>query len=517
VRIRVSYQGNVSVFETTAPQVMVGRSQEGDPVDLDLTPDQAVSRPHARISTEGSQYWIEDLNSMQGTQVSGTEIRGRGRWRLGVGETVRIGRTTLVVELLSALRASTLPPEHIGDIQATLDATQPALLRPDATADMQNRLKLLYDLPLEFALDPQLDTVLQKILERVVQIVPGAARGALLIKDQTTGDLLLRAHVPKGNPAVSLKLARRAMEERQAFTWNQGQENSSPSILQQNIASAMYAPLLWKGSTLGVVCVDNCKACAAFEAGDLQLMAAVGQHAAMAVTVHHIQEEQRQNAVLLSRLLTNFSPNIRTRLLEKARHGNLRLGGEKSEVTILFSDIRGFTGLCAGMEPEDAVDMLNSYIPALIEPIFKNDGTIDKFVGDAILAVFGSPEVDVQQHEKAVQAAVGMQAAIEELNRSRQARGELTCGIGVGLHCGKVLHGFIGSVERMEFTVIGDAVNRTARYCAAAEAGEVLISPELHRRVWGLIQAEPKTIPTKHEGNFEAYRINGLKPPSGLK
>lgn len=79
MRIRVSYQGNVSVFETNAKQVTVGRSKDGVPVDLDLTPDQAVSRPHARISIDGSQCWIEDLNSTQGTRVSGTEIRGSSR------------------------------------------------------------------------------------------------------------------------------------------------------------------------------------------------------------------------------------------------------------------------------------------------------------------------------------------------------------------------------------------------------------------------------------------------------
>jgi adenylate cyclase len=510
MRIRVCYQDNVRIFETDAQQVMIGRAQQGVPVDLDLTPDQAVSRPHARISIDGSQYWIEDLNSTQGTRVSGTEIRGRGRWRLGLGDQVRVGRTTLVVERAPALPEDPPVTEPTGAIEETLDATRPALIPADATADMANRLKLLYDLPLEFAREVQLDSVLQKIVERVVEIVPGAARGALLVKDPTTGDLLLRAHVPQGNPAVSLNLAQRAMEKREAFTWNQGEEEPSASIRLQDTASAMYAPLVWKGNTLGVVCVDNCRACAPFDPGDLKLMAAVAQHAAMAVAVQYVQEDLRQNAVLLSRLLTNFSPKIRTRLLEKARHGQLRLGGEKSEVTILFSDIRDFTRLSAGMEAEDIADMLNSYFPALVEPIFKNDGSIDKFVGDAILAVFGSPEADVQQHEKAVRAAIGMQAAMEEQNRIRQARGQPTCKIGVGVHAGVVLHGFIGSVERMEFTVIGDAVNRASRYCAAANASEILISPEVHRRVWRLVQAEPKMIPTKHEGELEAYRINGM-------
>ena len=162
-------------------------------------------------------------------------------------------------------------------------------------------------------------------------------------------------------------------------------------------------------------------------------------------------------------LLRQFSPQVAERLL---RHrGCLRLGGERSEVTVLCSDVRGFTNLTKDMDPDEVVEMLNAYFARLIPIIFAHNGTVDKYVGDAILAVFGSPEPDVQHHEKAVRAAVGMQAAMREVNTERTARGLTICGIGIGVHCGQVLHGFIGALERMEFTVLGDAVNRAARYC----------------------------------------------------
>ena len=89
--------------------------------------------------------------------------------------------------------------------------------------------------------------------------------------------------------------------------------------------------------------------------------------------------------------------------------------------------------------------------------------------------------------------------------------------IGIGVHCGEVLHGFIGSDECMEFTLIGDAVNRTSRFCDAAGAGEVLISPELHQRVWKIVQAVPTTIKTKHEGDWSAFRVISIKDKGGSK
>jgi class 3 adenylate cyclase len=231
----------------------------------------------------------------------------------------------------------------------------------------------------------------------------------------------------------------------------------------------------------------------------------------MAVATQQIQEELRQNSTILSRLLTSFSPKIRARLLERARHGRLNPGGKKSEVTLLLSDIRGYTLLTEKMESEDVMEMLNDYFPALIEPVFRHDGSIDKFIGDAILAVFGSPEPDPLQHEHALRAAVEMQAAVSKINQARAARGIVTCQIGIGIHSGEVIHGFVGSPERMEFTVIGAVVNHASRYCSAAAASETLISPDVYARVFRIVDAEQTKIPTKHEGEFVAYRVKRLK------
>jgi adenylate cyclase len=321
---------------------------------------------------------------------------------------------------------------------------------------------------------------------------------------------LLKAYRSKQDPHLSETLSRRAMSERKAFIWNRAVAGDvSRTILQSAIMTGMYAPLLWQGEAFGVICAESRSPETIFQEDDLRLIVCLAQYAAMAVGSHQLQEKLRDNSVLSAKLLRQFSPKVAERLLK--HRGSLRLGGERSEVTILNWDIRGFTRLTENMEPDEVVEMLNDYFAVLVPIIFSHQGTIDKFIGDAILAVFGSPEADPQQHEHAVRAAVEMQAIVAEVNEKRRAAGLLCAEPGIGIHCGEVVHGFVGTADRMEFTVIGDVVNKSARYCAGAAGGEVLISPEVHERVWRMVQIEATTIESKHEGDFAAYRVKGVK------
>jgi adenylate cyclase len=241
---------------------------------------------------------------------------------------------------------------------------------------------------------------------------------------------------------------------------------------------------------------------------DLRLLVLVAQYAAMAVAGHRLQAEISRQSAEKSNLLRQFSPKVAERLL--SHRGKLKLGGERSQVTVLNADMRGFTKLSMSMDPDDVVQMLNHYFEVLVPAIFSNQGTVDKFVGDAVLAVFGSPEADPQQQRHAVQAALEMQAAVAKLNELERLRGAASPQFGIGIHYGEVIHGFVGTADRMEFTVIGDAVNRASRYCSAAEPGQVLISPEVYERIWSGVDAEQLSIKTK-EGDFVAYKVNALK------
>ncbi len=397
------------------------------------------------------------------------------------------------------------------------DAGTPVFRSPKGhraeSVEVSSRLALFYELPLQLCSAPSLDALLQLIVKRATGCIPGARRGALLLGEE----LLLRAfHPPDSRPSTTL--ARQAMKQQKALSWsNRDQLLSTPpaSVLEYKIQSGMYAPLIWRGDILGVLCVDSYDSSSAFDADDLQLLQAVAHHAAMAVAQYSLQDKLRRQVVLTERLFSSrFPPKVRGKLAQQATTGALPLGTQQSVVTILISDIRGFTLLTKEIGPQRMTDMLNEYFPPLIEAIFEHNGTIERFVGDAIFAVFGSPEPNDHQSEAAVRAALSMQERVKALNSTRKARSAATCEIGIGIDCGEVLHGFIGNAERMEFTVVGDAANSASRYCNGADPGEVLISPRIHQKVWRMFFADQRTVPTKHEGNWEAYHVTGVKNPT---
>ena len=397
-------------------------------------------------------------------------------------------------------------------IAETLDAsvaieTQP---RPDAL----ERLAALSELTWEYGTRSVLDAMLQKAVDMLLRIVGKGERGVILVRDSKDSQLLLKACGPSGAvPMISMTSAKRAIADRKGFIWKRG-EDLTLSQKESNVESGMYVPLVVNGQAIGVICMDCFCLQQSFGRDDLLLVTSFAHQLALAIANHELQLTLKQNADVLERLLTNFSPKVRTHLLQRAQMGRLRLGGEKSIVSVLCADIRGFARLTAEMPTDEVVTLLNEYFAALTDCIFRHDGTVDKFVGDAILAVFGSPEEDPQHCRKAVLAGMNMQAAAKEVSRLRAARGEVSCEIGIGIHTGEVLHGFIGSPDRMEYTVIGDAVNRASRYCDGAKGREVLISPEIHQRTWNAVEAQQISIPTKHEGDLVAYRVDRVRERS---
>jgi class 3 adenylate cyclase len=153
-----------------------------------------------------------------------------------------------------------------------------------------------------------------------------------------------------------------------------------------------------------------------------------------------------------------------------------RLGGEQRKVTLLMSDLRGFTPLTEGLSPDQVLHLLNSYLGAMADVILSHQGTIDEFVGDAILAIFGAPLAREDDAPRAVRCAVEMQGAIQELNRRNEAAGLPRLEMGIAIHTGQVIVGNIGSERRTKYGVVGSAVNHAGRIESFTVGGQVLIS-----------------------------------------
>jgi class 3 adenylate cyclase len=371
---------------------------------------------------------------------------------------------------------------------------------------LAERLTALSEAAWELGTATPIEVLLQKVTEELLRMVPSAEACALLVPDGNSKNLLLKTNTPKGLPIVSLTLANRALSEGKGIIWIKG-DNLTESQVAAKLQSGLYVPLYVEKEPVGVLCLDSRKA-APFTRDDLSTVTAVAHQASLAIAHHRLKQDLEQKNNVLERLLTNFSPKVRVQLVQRAQNGRLRLGGQRSVVSLLATDIRGYTQLTRDMETEDIVEMLNDYLSALTDCVFRNGGTVDKFIGDAILAVFGSPEPDPQHSQNAVRTGLEMQEAMNSVSELRSRHRKTVCKIGIGIHTGEVLHGFVGSCERMEYTVIGDPVNMTSRICDGAAGGEILASPQIYEYVWRMIQAEEAVIKTKHEGDLNVYRIS---------
>jgi adenylate cyclase len=218
------------------------------------------------------------------------------------------------------------------------------------------------------------------------------------------------------------------------------------------------------------------------------------------------------------KLKTTFGKYMTEAVMEHLLAGKVQLGGESLTATILFSDIRSFTSISEKMDAKALVSLLNEYFTEMVDVVIREDGVVDKYIGDAIMAVFGAPVTKPDDALHAVRAAVGMREALAALNEKLAARGMPALKTGIGIHTGEVVAGNIGSEKRMEYTVIGDTVNLASRLESATKelGAPVLVSDDTYRLVKDHVRARAvKEITVKgREKPVMTYEILGLADPA---
>ena len=191
----------------------------------------------------------------------------------------------------------------------------------------------------------------------------------------------------------------------------------------------------------------------------------------------------------------------------------IKVGGERRKATIIFTDIRGFTAISERLSPEEVIKLLNDYFAVLLPIVDRNGGVLDKFIGDAMMIVFGTPVQKDDDSLRAVRTGVEMKAAVKELNEVRAKEGKETIILGIGINTGNIVAGNVGSEDRMEYTHLGDAVNVAARLEGLSRTGDVIVSEDTYNEVKDKVDAKKGTEKVSLKGKsvaVEIYRINRL-------
>lgn len=244
---------------------------------------------------------------------------------------------------------------------------------------------------------------------------------------------------------------------------------------------------------------------------DIRITDEVGQ---LARSLGHMVEGLQQRDFIRDTFGRYLTKEVVTRLLE-SKDGLKLVGGEAREITLMMSDLRGFTALTSHVRPEDVISFLNRYLGKMVEVLLDHRGVIDEIVGDGILAFFGAPEPLDDHPARAVSCALKMQAAMQEINALNEADGLAYLEMGVAIHTGTVVVGNIGSERRSKYGAVGSAVNFTGRMESYSIGGQVLISQDTYERVSdivtvkGTLDVQMKGVP----GTVTLYDIRGISGP----
>ena len=303
-------------------------------------------------------------------------------------------------------------------------------------------------------------------------------------------------------------IARTAVDDKVAVLSNdapQDQRFGGDSVLVQKVRSTMCAPLVGgEGRVLGVLYVDNLTLTHRFRESDLEFLIAFAGIAAAAIENSRYAERIRHETLVRSNFERYFAPSLAERIAESPEAA--RLGGDRRQVAVLFSDLRGFTALSETMRPDAIAALLSEYFTEMVECVFKHGGTLDKFIGDAVMAQWGAPLGAPDDADQALSAALDMQESLEQLNARWRADGRPELRAGIGLSFGEVFAGNLGSERRMQVTVIGDTVTTAARLCEAAAGGEVLIADAMRLALAETPRLEERP-PLELKGKSQPVRV----------
>lgn len=511
-------------------EIIVGRSVRSDvQIDGDL-----VSRQHCRIWFEDDEWRFEDLKSRNGTLLNGERTESG---LLRPGDVLMIGYGKILFEAEEDLPAADLEVSII-DVPLPADVSSAVLASSDDEISGNNTMALSYRdlitvtqrLQTVTKVGQQLATILDRdqllktVLDTLFELYQQADRGAVVLRNPDDSFTVAGTRTRAGMSAttavmnISASLIALVRKERKAvLSADTGQDSrfsDRQSIVGGTGRSIMCAPLLAESQFLGVVYLDTQSLATPFDPTDLNLLQGVAGPVAIAIRNAELVAKIEDETQLRTSLSRYLSPDVVRQIGEGSLKPNL--GGDQVEGTVMFSDIVGFSAMSERLQAAEVVSRLNRYFTQMLEAIFGWNGTVDKFGGDAILAVWGAPVRTDEHAMLAVGGALEMHQRLFDLNCAFEEDGERRISMALGLNSGKFVAGNIGGAERIEWTVIGDTVNLAQRVEAQGFGGCVLCSESTFL---GLPAAGAYRFPPVHVKNREQpvtiYSVRSIQSGRG--
>lgn len=507
--IKYSDETGPKTHEFSSGELILGRAPDCQVVLKDF----GISRQHAKLIADPGGVRIMDLGSKNGTKINGNLItqaplREGDKFSLGSLE-ILFGKTAEAKVAFDdePIEASGTIVRSVGDLSKLLAVESKP--KPGQTASAASEiaranqiLKVLTRVAETLVASRPVEEVLQQVMDIVFESIP-AERGFLMLAGEEKDAGTLTAKVTKyrhksndrGKITISKTIAQRVLSDRVAILTSDAladaRFNSGDSIRINQIRSAMVAPLWNREEVIGIIHLDTSALTHAFTENDLDLLSALANFAAVAIERSRLNEKIAMEEKKRERLGRFLSPQVASRIIATNDSQGFELGEpEVREVSVLFADIVGFTSLSEKLTPSAIALILNDYLSRMTDAIFMYEGTLDKYIGDAIMAVFGAP-LDMPDHAaRAVKTAIEMRDRLAEFNAERKTGPLLQ--IRIGINSGKAVAGEIGSVNKREYTVLGDTVNTASRLeSSVAKPGLIVIGPNTFAAVDGLFNLRP--------------------------
>jgi adenylate cyclase len=494
--------------------------------------DPRASRYHSHITSgEDGSFTLVDgavINGQLRRSANKVFINGEPHfeYQLKNGDRITIGASTLrfeqkAEERTTEVRYDDKPLGHTqllisaNDVMSSVLHAKSEEAAPSQTRDKvlealqrkANILTALYEMSKTLGSVFDLDAIFAKATDIIFRSTPADRVVALLAEGDGTGNvedlnlnpIAMRARDEKLNDharklTIGRTITRKVMKDRVALLSQDAASDEQfagvDSIVSQGVRSTICAPLVGESRVHGAIYADRLDPFAAFKPDDLELISAVAAQTAIAVENARAHERLAREEVARANYSRFLPEYVVKQMLENPE--SFKLGGVNQTITVLFADIRGFTRISEHAPPERIVGLLNRYFSAMTDIIFAHGGTLDKYLGDGLMALFGAPTTTPEDAGNALNAAVAMQRRMLGINQELSAEGFPELGVGIGLHTGEVTVGYIGSERRSEYTAIGDTVNTAARLESNARGGEILISDATSKAAHNRYKLKPR-------------------------